>query len=167
VDDVDLTPQPTPVFVDDSGRRRRVFRVFGWLTGAIAVGFLVLVGISLVASPGLLPLSLPGVGSLLPNASAPQIVTKAEPGHKKVPAATLLPTPAARAGGSTGTSPTPSATLTRGNRLTAMPTPSATVTRGNRPTVTPTPSASATATSHGNPSPHGSPRPTHTSHGNR
>src|SRR3954468_211530 len=66
---------PTPVFVDDTGRRHRLVRLIGWVVGGLTVAYLSLLGISLVGSPGLIPLSLPAIGRILPDGSAPEIGT--------------------------------------------------------------------------------------------
>src|SRR5437763_11703760 len=64
---------PTPVFVDDTGRRHRNVRLIGWVLGAVMLAYLALLGISLVGSPGVVPLSLPAIGRLLPGPAAPLI----------------------------------------------------------------------------------------------
>src|SRR5947209_11272995 len=71
----------TPVFVDDTGRRHRVVRVVGWLVGGLTLAYLALLGVSLVGSPGLVPLSLPAIGSVLPGPSAPQIADATKVTH--------------------------------------------------------------------------------------
>src|SRR3954454_8090447 len=78
-----------PVFVDDTGRRHRLGRLGGWVVGGVTVAYLALLGISLVGSPGLLPLSLPAIGRILPDGSAPQIGTAVKfgrDGHELRPA---------------------------------------------------------------------------------
>src|SRR6185437_2998862 len=67
------TAPQSPVFVDDTGRRHRMVRVVGWVVGGLTLSYLALLGVSLVGSPGLVPLSLPAIGSVLPGPSAPQI----------------------------------------------------------------------------------------------
>jgi hypothetical protein len=67
-------PPPFPVFVDMTGRRRRVVRIIGWALGGLVTLYLCLLVVSLLSSPGLLPLSLPGVGRLLPDGAAPTII---------------------------------------------------------------------------------------------
>src|SRR5438309_1605790 len=66
---------PTPVFVDDTGRRHRLVRLIGWIVGGLTLAYLGLLGVSLIGSPGLVPLSLPAIGRVLPDSSAPQIGT--------------------------------------------------------------------------------------------
>src|SRR5438067_12879941 len=72
---------PAPVFVDDSGRRHRVVRAIGWVLGAVVAGYLGLLGVSLVGSPGFVPLSLPALGRILPGPAAPQIAGASDAGH--------------------------------------------------------------------------------------
>lgn len=64
-----------PVFVDDSGRRHRIVRAFGWAVAVVVVLYLGLLGVSLVGSPDVVPLSLPAIGHLLPGPGAPLIGT--------------------------------------------------------------------------------------------
>jgi len=145
-----------PVFVDDTGRRHRRLRWTGWLVGALAAAYVALFAVSIASSPGLLPLSIPGVGRLLPNSSAPDIPVA---GHGKqhpaqvVSSVTPTPTPVATAPVPT---PTPAATSTprRSARPTAQPTPTRTVGRTNAPSATPT----ATPTTRGSPTAHPTPR---------
>lgn len=145
---------PAPVFVDDSGRRHRFVRLVGWCLGILMLAYLALLGISLVGSPGLLPLSLPAIGRLLPGPAAP-LVGGPERGHR--PGELVAPSagPANGAGSSSGGSvATP----------TVTPTPHPTA----HPVVTPTshPTASATVTQRPQPTPaHGTPRATHTPSG--
>src|SRR5438309_9437160 len=64
---------PTPVFVADTGRRHRTVRIIGWVSGAFVVAYFALLAISLVGSPGVVPLALPAIGRLLPGPAAPLI----------------------------------------------------------------------------------------------
>src|SRR3954469_19603858 len=64
---------PIPVFVDDTGRRHRLVRLVGWIVGGLTVAYLALLGISLVGSPRLPPLSLRASGRFLPDGPAPEI----------------------------------------------------------------------------------------------
>src|SRR3954447_26161471 len=102
---------PIPVFVDDTGRRHRLVRLGGWVVGGVTVAYLSLLGISLVGSPGLLPLSLPAIGRILPDGSAPQIGTAVKFGHDggaRRPAGQAVD-PAGVDAGATGTSSGPDA----------------------------------------------------------
>ncbi len=65
-------PADTPVFLDASGRRHRRVRTTGWVLAVVVLGYMVLLGISLSASPGFLPFSFGGA-KILPNAAAPKI----------------------------------------------------------------------------------------------
>jgi len=143
------------VFVDDTGRRHRLVRLVGWVVGGLTVAYLALLGISLIGSPGLIPLSLPAIGRVLPDLSAPEIGTAVKFGRSVRPAGEAVdPSPAA---GSTvrTTSPAgqagqvvPAATSTPKPRRTPSPAPSS-------------PAASPTRTPQGNPSPAGTTRPSH------
>ena len=151
-----MTPDaaPAPVFVDDSGRRHRTVRVIGWVLGGVVAGYLALLGISLVGSPGLVPLSLPAIGRILPGPAAAQVAGAPAGGHDpgalisrasgRQPVSTTRP----GAGGLAATSPVAVTT-----RRTATPTP--------RPSQSPTAAPSPPRTPQGNPSPAGSARPTH------
>ena len=71
-----------PVFVDDTGRRHRVVRIVGWVLGGVTAAYLALLGISLVGSPGLVPLSLPALGRVLPGPAAPLVTGGSETGAR-------------------------------------------------------------------------------------
>lgn len=148
---------PTPVFVDDTGRRHRAVRVLGWFLGVVMVAYLALLGVSLVGSPGLVPLSLPALGRILPGPAAAAIEPAAA-GHTSHDPAAGLPTPAI--------SRLPATTTGRAVTTTDAATPRPTLTTRPRPAATPQPTAAATSTpaaTHppsANPSPHGTARPT-------
>src|SRR3954452_12145978 len=165
---------PTPVFVDDTGRRHRLVRLIGWTAGGLTLAYLALLGVSLIGSPGLVPLSLPAIGRVLPDSSAPHIgaATKFVRGgpdqsviveQSPAPGAptfggtdlTGRPAPAGRRGSATPAPPRVPAPA--GRRVTATPAP--------RLTPPPAPSASASSPAHapqGNPSPAGTSRASHT-----
>ena len=165
-----------PVFVDDTGRRRRWLRALGWLIGSIAAAYVALFAISLVGSPGLLPLSIPGVGRLLPSSGAPDI---AGAGHGRqrpsdlvaTPSPSPTPRPALTGGPGLGPAATPRPTRAAGPSPTASASPGQPTSRPSaRPTVTPT--ARGSSSSHPSPrstrKPTAHPTPTHThGHGNR
>ena len=148
---------PAPVFVDDTGRRHRAVKVVGWLVAVVVVGYLALLGISLVGSPGLVPLSLPALGRILPGPAAAPLepVTRGE--HRREP---LLPpaTPTA----SVPAAPYVVAAVPSANARTTTRRTTATA----HPSLSPTPTPTATHTPQANPSPNGSTRPSHgpTSH---
>ena len=150
-----MTPDAAsaPVFVDESGRRHRTVRVIGWVLGAVVTGYLALLGISLVGSPGLVPLSLPALGQLLPGPAAAELEGAAgghDPGSLVSRATTrpaMTPTPATAAGAVAVTHRTTT------TRRSAAPTP--------HPTQSPSATSTPTHTPQANPSPAGSARPTH------
>jgi hypothetical protein len=157
-------PTPIPVFVDDSGRRRRVGRLVGICVGTLVLGYtavaaLTFVGAPLVgrlAPPGLAQLSRPagdeglGVGpgaqeSALPPGAARGADPAANPGTAEALAAdddvSELPAPS-----STTTSTTPSTTTTTAppgqGATTSVPAPNSTTperthTTGGPPTEPP------------------------------
>ena len=162
-----------PVFVDPSGRRARLARALGLAVAAVCGLYLLLVGITLVAPPGVLPLSIPGLGRLLPGPGAPKLSDNL--GRSVRPASVLTPAPSA------GTpTPTPTPATARGpgssSRPSASATPGSAVPTG-RPTPTPTlvvtgrPTAVPSAAATGKPSPAarrtGKPTATPTPHSTR
>ena len=150
---------PAPVFVDDTGRRHRIVRLIGWVAGGLTLAYLALLGVSLIGSPGLVPLSLPAIGRVLPGPSAPQIGTALKYGAGG--GAPLSPAePAASAGHTRTVAAGTGASLPRGSA--AGPRPAAAPTPRRTPSATPTPSAATpTHTPQGNPSPAGTPRNSH------
>ena len=77
-----LAPAPTlevaeggkaPVFVDDSGTRRRLLRIAGVLISLLSVGFLTVVGVALAVPPVTTSVGLGGgvVPFIVPSAAAP------------------------------------------------------------------------------------------------
>ncbi|MEU2625468.1 hypothetical protein [Kitasatospora sp. NPDC007106] len=121
-------PRPdAPVFVDGSGRRRRLVRRAGWLLTVPAVGYLGLLASSLVGGPVLDAPFLPAL-----------------PAHTATPAATVpaeSPVPAA-AGSEPASGPAGAAGPT-GTRSTATTRPTVPATRTTAP-ATPQPTATAT-----------------------
>jgi hypothetical protein len=159
-------PAPTPVFVDDSGRRHRAVRVLGWCLGAVMVAYLALLGISLVGSPGLVPLSLPSLGQVLPGPAAPLI---ADSGHSPASTGDLVSTavPSSAPATPAGAAPAPLTTTstirpraTTRTVITATPRPTATPTTSPSPTQSAQPTPQATTQSTHRPSTHPSPRST-------
>jgi len=152
------TGAPIPVFVDDTGRRHRVVRVVGWVVGALTLAYLALLGVSLVGSPGLVPLSLPAIGSVLPGPSAPQIADATKVPHNP---GELLPGDPRKTSvvGVDGVM-TPAGP----SQATAAPVPVPARTRTRAPATRPTPAPTSTAahTPQGNPSPAGTTRASHT-----
>src|SRR3954453_22913653 len=145
---------PIPVFVDDTGRRQRLVRLVGWVVGGVTVAYLALLGISLVGSPGLLPLSLPAIGRILPEGSAPEIGTAVNFGHggRELRPAGQAVDPVRVDAGATGMTTGPGVQLVRPAASQPASTPAP------RRTPSPTPSSAATSSTHapqGNPSPAG------------
>jgi len=161
-------PGGTPVFLDASGRRHRAVRVAGWVLAGLMIGYLVMLGISLAASPGFLPLSVPGV-KLLPNASAPAIPHGLPPGKPLTPLTRHRPQPSTSAGQSVTSSGTGTAggggAGASGHKKhhssagTSNPSGTSSTSPSRRPTTTPTPTRSPTRTP--------SPTPTPTQHPTR
>jgi hypothetical protein len=98
----------TPVFVDDSGARKRLLRIAGVLLGLLAIGFLSVVGIALATpsvatSVGLgdvTPFVVPGAAAPPPAKAptAPQVqVAKPKPKPKPRPVQVAAPEPVAPA----------------------------------------------------------------------
>jgi hypothetical protein len=163
---------PGPVFVDESGRRRRIVRMAGIAVAVLALLYVCLVGVSLFVSPGILSLRLPGVGSLLPNAAAPNVAGGTSP---DTPAGQLLRRGTGGSTGGTGagtglqqpgtgptSAPAPTRTATPTPRVTASPTVRAS--RSATPTPTVTGRSTGSPTAHPTPRGTGQPtaRPTHT-----
>lgn len=171
------------VFVDPSGRRaKHVGRLLGVLA-ALLGGLVLLVVVSLLAPPGLIRLSVPGVGQVLPGPGAPslqgrtgqQTVTQALDGPSATPSP-AVPTPALPSPGSTqGATAAPNsaapsslprvppapAPALAGPAVSPTPRPAASVgpTTGT-PTTTPTPKRTGKPTANPAASPrHGRPTP--------
>jgi hypothetical protein len=95
----------TPVFVDDSGTRKRLLRIAGVLLGLLAIGFLGLVGIALATpsvatSVGLgdaTPFVVPGAAASPPAKApaAPVQAAKPKPKAKPRPVQVAAPEPVA------------------------------------------------------------------------
>jgi len=161
----DRLATPVPVFVDPTGRRARRTRVLGVGAAATCALYLLLVAMSLVAAPGVLPLTVPGLGSLLPGPTAPQLSDTERRAVRHVAVTTPPTSPRAGAVGGPATSP-----LTRASTSTvtvasptATPTPAATVTPTGAPTPVPTATPSPSPRRTGKPTaPPGNPH--HTGH---
>jgi hypothetical protein len=134
-----------PVFVDDTGRRRRWVRWVGWGIGVLAASYIALFALSLASSPTLLPLSIPGIGRLLPNAGAPDIGVPGQGRrHVSTIVATSTPAPAV---GTPGAGPV--TTPTPAHRPSTLPTP--TTRPSSRPTAIPSATTTAKPTARGSP----------------
>ena len=151
-------PEPLPVFVDESGRRRRVGQLLGVSLGTLVLGYVVVVALTFggapvvgsFAPPGLGDLSRPagddgpGVGSgaqvsPLPTAgapaAAPAVGGAATPGQ--APAADDADPPDSSATTATSAPPPPSTTTTAPpgqGTTTSAPVPNSTVPDHTPPT---------------------------------
>jgi hypothetical protein len=142
-------PAPPPVFVDDSGRRRRAGRVLGACLAALVLSYVGVVGLAFsgapligrLAPPGVDQLSRPagdaglGVGpgaqeSPLPAAATPDetpVVGAPRPARTSAAQATTVP--------GAVTTPTTTTTLAPGQSTNStVPTPSSTVPEHTHPT---------------------------------
>lgn len=144
-------PGPAPVFVDDTGRRHRFVRGFGWILAAVITVYLALLTVSLVGSPGLVPLSLPAVGRVLPGPAAPLLSDGSRAGRTAGELVPTAATPAARVPAGAGTAVVSAAQAPSGQSQLA------TRARSGTPAPAPTTAPHATATP--------APTPTHTSQG--
>lgn len=155
-----LRPAPTPVFVDDSGRRRRVGRLFGTGLGILVVAYVAVVGLTFAGAPLVGRLAPPGVGQLsrptdddaagvvgpdaletaLPSAAAshepastPADLTGADATGADLDAGESVDQP-----GATATTPAPATTTTTAppgqGATTSVPTPNSTVPDRTHPT---------------------------------
>lgn len=82
----ELRRRPRPVFVDDSGRRRRVARAVGITSGAVALAYVVFVGLTFAGAPGLGKLDAAGLGQLT-NPAGERADLGSNPREQAVPAA--------------------------------------------------------------------------------
>jgi hypothetical protein len=57
-------PAPLPVFVDESGRRRRVGQMLGVSLGTLVLGYVVVVALTFGGAPGVGSFAPPGLGDL-------------------------------------------------------------------------------------------------------
>jgi outer membrane biosynthesis protein TonB len=97
----------SPVFVDDSGSRKRLLRIVGVLLGLLSISFLGVVGVALAVpsvatSVGLgdaVPFVVPGAAAAPPAKApvAPQVQPKPKPRPKPAAVATPKPKPVAEA----------------------------------------------------------------------
>src|SRR3954447_12923242 len=138
---------PTPVFVDDTGRRHRLVRLIGWTVGGLTLTYLGLLGVSPIGSPGLVPLSLPAIGRVLPDSSAPHIGTPTKFVRDSGNQGPVVKRPAAGPAGGGSTDGDPQSSVTSGR---AAATPAA---RRTPSPVVPAAAPSPAHTPQGNPSP--------------
>lgn len=113
----DTATVPTPVFVDDSGRRRRAGRLLAGGVASLAVGYLAVVGLTFAGAPIVGHLAPPGLDQLARPAGDEG--AGVGPGQREAP----LP-PAAGAGEVTGgTAATAETTPTTRDEAATVPTP--------------------------------------------
>lgn len=134
----------SPVFVDDSGRRHRIVRAFGWAVAVVVVLYLGLLGVSLVGSPNVLPLSLPAIGHLLPGPGAPLLDT---PQHTRGSSGDVLATVPRHAASTTTSAPPTAAAGTAPRVATASSSAAPTIAATPVATSQPVHGKSTTATS--------------------
>jgi hypothetical protein len=93
----------TPVFVDDSGNRKRLLRLAGVLIALLSIGFIAIVGVALavpnvatsVGLGGVMPFIVPGAAVQPPPTALPAPrVQAAQPKPKPKPAIAAAPTTA-------------------------------------------------------------------------
>jgi cytoskeletal protein RodZ len=104
-----------PVFVDDSGRRRRVARIVGTTSGGVALAYVVFVGMTFTGVPGLGQLDAPGLGQLT-NPAGEQADVGSDPVEQ------ALPDGIAGVAGSDGATTTTTGTSGQGDASTAPAT---------------------------------------------
>lgn len=149
------TTPPVPVFLDESGRRRRIVRWAGAAVGVLFLGYIGLVAASFTRAPFVRQLALPGIGSPAPgngaNPRPPQLGTGAvaipQPDLSvTIPASPATTAPAARTAtpsGGTATTATTSVITT----ATTEPGSTPTTATGGAPVTSP---ATTTTTARGN-----------------
>jgi hypothetical protein len=161
--------QHRPVFVDDSGRRRRAARVVGASAGLVASVYVAFVGLTFAGVPGLGEVGAPGLASLTQPAGDQADVGR-DPVEQAVPAAVAQPaadasatgqpaaatvpidgatqaTPTSAPGSATTTSPTTPPTTAPS---AATPSTTSTTLRGNGPGSA-VPGPNSTVPDHGGP----------------
>jgi hypothetical protein len=154
--------QPTravPVFVDDSGRRRRLARVAGGAICLVVCAYLALVGLTLTGAPGTRHLSPPGLDALARPAGGGSADVGAEADEQPLPVAADAPAaPGGEGGAGTGAAaPGPPAPRAPSTVTTAPAEAATTTTVPDAPgqgatTSVPTPNSTVPAGGHGPPS---------------
>ncbi len=150
-------PAPTPVFVDDSGRRRRAGRLLGIGLGALVLAYVTVVGLTFAGAPVVGRLAPPGVAQLSrPTGDDGPGVVGPDAREAALPPAGASPDPASAPGdtpsagldaggpieqpGSTTTTAPPTTTTSAPpgqGATTTVPTPSSTVPDRTHPTAGP------------------------------
>jgi hypothetical protein len=164
--EVIVVSAPSPVFVDSTGRRRRLLRRLSYAFGGLCMLYGGLISVSLaggpVSSSAILP--LPDLGGAVPAqvrpSPTPQPTLVSPKARAIIEALPRRDLPAAGNDRFVATRPKTSAPAVRPARTPATPKTSATTSRPVESTATPTPSASSSATSSPTPSPSPSTKPT-------
>ncbi|TVT30683.1 hypothetical protein FNH05_28930 [Amycolatopsis rhizosphaerae] len=153
-DTIEIVP-PAPVFVDPSGRRRRLFRRVAMIGIALVAGYVVVLVAALLGAPvpSSVLLPIPGVQTPAPTTTEPETTTSSAPsGADQQPATAADPAhPAGAAGTATGSTAVPTAAA--GQPVAAVTAPgttaaasSTTATRNTHAPSEPPGKASTTST---------------------
>jgi hypothetical protein len=137
------TRRHRPVFVDDTGRRRRAARLIGTTVGLVALVYVGFVGLTFAGLPGLDGVDVAGLGSLTAPAGedadvgtdpveqvVPEVVADAD--HGDGPAAATAPDDGDQPAAGTGATTIP-ATTTTAPAATTTTSPVTTTVPGNGP----------------------------------
>lgn len=146
-------PPPVPIFVDDSGRRRRAARLVGSALAVAVLGYVVLISLSLAGVPLVGHLAPPGLGRLNQPSGDVGVVTGPAVEVAPLPEAAGDPSSTSAQGGAfaAGASPTtsPSAVPTTVAPPTAAPTTTTTVHGRSSATTVPSPGSTVPSTDPG------------------
>lgn len=135
-------PAPAPVFVDDSGRRRRAGRVVGAGLGALVFGYLTVVGLAFAGVPLVGRLAPPGVSQLSRPAGDAGVAIGPGVVESDLPPAATGPDPA-------GPAPTPPAGLSDVSAATTTTGPTTTAAPGQGATTSvPSPASTVPERTH-------------------
>jgi len=120
-----------------------------WAIAVVLGCYVALVAVSLVGTPGLSRLSVPGLGSVLPGPRAPQLTTttgtRRAPGRVLPPAVSPSPSHAASAAPVRSPSPAPTPARQPTPTPAASPVPTRSPSPSGPPRATPSAAASPTA----------------------
>ncbi|MFI7077983.1 hypothetical protein ACIBO1_11905 [Micromonospora sp. NPDC049903] len=144
---IPVAPEPSPVFVDPSGRRRRWLRRTAYALGLAGVAYTMMVGISFAGGPvrpdSIIPFVEPAetweAPPVSPTPSPSRSTSPAPPPTQVTPQRPVLPssTPGT---GTTSASPTPSPSRTAPTSARPSGTPTPSPSRSTPPRSTPPPS---------------------------
>ncbi|MGW0502689.1 hypothetical protein [Micromonospora sp. NPDC003241] len=159
---IPVAPEPSPVFVDPSGRRRRWFRRTAYALGLAGVAYTMMVGISFAGGPvrpdSIIPFVEPAETWEAPPVSptpSPSRSTSPAPSPTQVTPQRPVPPSGTPGTGATSASPTPSPSRTTASPTSPRPsgTPTASPSRSTPPSSTPPPPSSPTPTTTPSPEP--------------